>query len=73
MNIIQILTDEHILILKGLDFLRIARDKIEKNEHPPKSFFHKAVRFFRNYADKYHHYKEEFLMFGFLARKEEGQ
>ncbi len=41
--------------------------------HPPKEFFEKAVSFFRNYADKYHHYKEEFLMFGFLAQKKEGQ
>jgi len=73
MNITQALEDEHVLILKGLDLLRIARNKIERNQHPPKSFFEKAVSFFRNYADKYHHYKEEFLMFGFLAQKKEGQ
>ena len=73
MNITQALIDEHVLILKGLGFLRIARDKIEQNQHPHKLFFQKAVPFFRNYADKYHHYKEEFLMFGFLAQKKEGQ
>ncbi len=73
MNITQELVKEHIIILKGLKLLRIARDKIENNQHPPKSFFEKAVPFFRNYADKYHHYKEEFLMFGFLAQKKEGQ
>ena len=73
MNITQSLISEHVLILKGLKFLRIARDKIEQNQHPPKLFFQKAVPFFRNYADKYHHYKEEFLMFGFLAQKKEGQ
>lgn len=73
MNITQTLKDEHVLILKGLEFLRIARDKIESNQHPSKLFFQKAVPFFRNYADKYHHYKEEFLMFGFLAQKKEGQ
>ncbi|MCP4115850.1 MAG: hypothetical protein GY737_10680 [Desulfobacteraceae bacterium] len=72
MNITQTLVDEHVLILKGLEALRIARDKIERNRHPPKLFFEKAVPFFRNYADQYHHYKEEFLMFGFLARKKEG-
>ncbi len=73
MKITQILIDEHIMILKGLSFLRIARDMIENNQHPSKVFFQKAVFFFRNYADKYHHYKEEFLMFGFLAQKREGQ
>ncbi len=73
MNITQTLINEHVLILKGLKFLRIARNNIEINEHPPKQFFQKAVPFFRNYADKYHHYKEEFLMFGFLAHKKEGQ
>ncbi|MCP4369949.1 MAG: hypothetical protein GY797_17810 [Deltaproteobacteria bacterium] len=73
MNITQVLVDEHVLILKGLKLLRIARDKIERDQHPPKSFFEKTVLFFRNYADKYHHYKEEFLMFGFLAQKKEGQ
>lgn len=73
MNITQELVNEHVLILRGLALLRIAMNKIEKNQHPPKSFFEKAVPFFRNYADKYHHYKEEFLMFGFLAQKKEGQ
>ncbi len=72
MNITKALVDEHVLILKGLDFLRIARDHIEQNQLPSELFFEKAVSFFRNYADKYHHYKEEFLMFGFLARKKEG-
>ncbi len=73
MNITQTIVDEHVLILKGLELSKIARDKIERNQHPPKSFFKKAVSFFRNYADKYHHYKEEFLMFGFLAQEKEGQ
>ncbi len=72
MKITQALIDEHISILKGLSFLKIARNKIENNQHPSKLFFQKAIPFFRNYADKYHHYKEEFLMFGFLAKKKEG-
>jgi hemerythrin-like domain-containing protein len=72
MKITQTLINEHVLIIKGLGFLKIARDQIEKNQYPPGEFFQKAVPFFRNYADQYHHYKEEFLMFGFLARKKEG-
>jgi len=72
MKITQALIDEHVLILKGLSFLKTARDQIERNQHPPGAFFEKAVPFFQNYADQYHHYKEEFLMFGFLAQKKEG-
>jgi len=72
MKITQALIDEHIIILKGLGFFKTTRDRIEKNQHPPKQFFQSAVSFFRYYADQYHHYKEEFLMFGFLARKKEG-
>ncbi|MCG8635406.1 MAG: hemerythrin domain-containing protein [Desulfobacterales bacterium] len=72
MELTQALIDEHVLILEGLGYLKLARDRIEKNQHPPVAFFKNAVPFFRNYADKYHHYKEEFLMFGFLAAKKEG-
>ncbi len=72
MKITQALIDEHVFILQGLDFLKDARNNIEKNLHPPKEFFQAAVPFFRNYADNYHHYKEEFLMFGFLATKKKG-
>ncbi len=72
MKITQALIDEHVMILKGLSLFKTARDCIEKTQHPPKVFFQSAVSFFRNYADQYHHYKEEFLMFGFLARKKEG-
>ena len=43
MKITQVLVNEHVHILKGLGFLRIARDKIEKNLHPPKAFFEKTA------------------------------
>lgn len=72
MKLTQALIDEHVHILKGLHFFKMARDLIERNQHPPKDFFKCGVSFFRQYADQYHHYKEEFLMFGFLARKKEG-
>ncbi len=73
MEMTQELIREHTLILKGLACLALARDALEKDQHPPRRFFDMAVRFFRNYADKFHHYKEEYLMFGFLAKKQEGE
>ena len=72
MEISHDLIKEHGRILQGLEYLSMARHALEKNLHPPKEFFETAVLFFREYADKFHHYKEEFLMFSFLARKKEG-
>ena len=67
------LTIEHGNILEGLDYLSKAKDALEKNRCPPKKFFDSAVMFFREYADKFHHYKEEYLLFSFLARNKEGE
>ncbi len=66
------LTREHGNILEGLDYLYRAKEALEKNKCPPKKFFESAVLFFREYADKFHHYKEEYLLFSFLARNKEG-
>jgi hemerythrin-like domain-containing protein len=70
---IQILEEEHALILKGLDLLTTAADKINRNENPPREFFEKAVSFTLNFTNKFHHYKEEIVMFGLLAQKHEGE
>jgi hemerythrin-like domain-containing protein len=73
MELTEKLVKEHVSILRGIDLLSRARDKIERNQYPPGAFFETAVVFFRNYADKYHHFKEEYLMFGFLAQKVGGE
>jgi hemerythrin-like domain-containing protein len=67
------LTKEHGDILQGLDYLSKAKDALEKNKCPPKRFFESAILFFREYADKFHHYKEEYLLFSFLARNKQGE
>ncbi|MBT3178022.1 MAG: hypothetical protein HOG03_17830 [Desulfobacula sp.] len=67
------LTKEHGNILEGLDYLSRAKDALEKNRCPQKKFFESAVLFFREYADKFHHYKEEYLLFSILARNKEGE
>ncbi len=73
MNAIQILEEEHALILKALDLLSTAADKIGRDENPPREFFEKAVSFTLNFTNKFHHYKEEIVMFGLLAQKHEGE
>ncbi len=72
MEVLTKLTEEHALILQGINCLETARDALEKSCHPPVAFFETAVLFFTEYADKLHHYKEEYLLFGFLASKKGG-
>jgi hemerythrin-like domain-containing protein len=72
-NAIEILVEEHNLILRGLDLLTTAAEKIVRNQHPPREFFEKAVTFTLDFTNKYHHYKEEIVMFGLLAQKHEGE
>ena len=73
MDPIEILVDEHKLILRGLDLLTTAAEKIVRNQNPPKEFFEKAVDFTFRFTNKFHHYKEEIVMFGLLAQKHEGE
>jgi len=72
-NAIETLVEEHRLIQRGLDLLTTAAERIERNQRPPKEFFEKAVRFTLNFTNKFHHYKEEIVMFGMLAQKREGE
>ncbi|MEJ2153930.1 MAG: hemerythrin domain-containing protein [Desulfobacteraceae bacterium] len=67
------LQTEHALILKQLDNLSTARARLESGRWPPSELFAIAVAFARNFADRFHHVKEEFVLFGVLARREEGR
>jgi hemerythrin-like domain-containing protein len=73
MKATRVLTLEHGLILKQLENLAAARRGLERGQRPPPAFFEKAVVFAREYADRFHHFKEEFLMFGLLAQKQAGE
>ena len=72
METIEILTREHGLILQALQSLSQAQKRIEKNQSLPKGYFEKALVFLREFADQFHHFKEEYLMFGLLALKKGG-
>jgi hemerythrin-like domain-containing protein len=72
MNILETLSNEHGLIRSFLDNLTLAVEKLEKGERPPREFFEKGVEFARVFADRFHHFKEEHLMFVQLAQKKEG-
>ena len=68
MDALEILRGEHALIRQYLDNLSFAAEKIERGERPPKEFFEKTVEFARTFVDKHHYFKEEHLMFTWLAQ-----
>jgi hemerythrin-like domain-containing protein len=70
---IEILVQEHILIRQFLDNLALAVEKLEEEERLPRQFFEKAVAFARHFAGRFHHFKEEYVMFGLLAQKKNGE
>jgi hemerythrin-like domain-containing protein len=72
MDALNILRSEHALIRQYIDNLALASEKLERGERPPKEFFEMAVDFSRRFVDKHHHFKEEHVMFTWLAQKKEG-
>jgi len=59
----KILSDEHQNILKVIDALIKECNALESGKELSKDFFEKAIDFIRNYADKFHHAKEEDILF----------
>jgi hemerythrin-like domain-containing protein len=60
---LQMLSDEHKNILKVIGALLKECELLESGEPLKKEFFIKAIDFIRNYADKFHHAKEEDILF----------
>ncbi|HWR15916.1 MAG TPA: hemerythrin domain-containing protein [Terriglobales bacterium] len=59
----QILRDEHDVILRGLEILESYAEKMKDGENASPDSLEKLIEFFRLYADKTHHGKEEALLF----------
>jgi hemerythrin-like domain-containing protein len=73
MKPLEMLRSEHGLIRQFLENLTLAEKKMENNEQPPREFFDKALEFADVFATKYHHVKEEHMMFVRLAQKHGGK
>lgn len=73
MDVLDILSNEHGLIRRYLEEVTAAARKMEGGARPPREFFEKAVEFARLFADRYHHFKEECLMFVRMAQKRKGE
>lgn len=72
MKSIEILLDEHKLILRELELMTTAAEKIVRRRNPPREFFELAGRFTNDFTNRFHHHKEEIVMFGLLAEKNGG-
>lgn len=72
MEAVTILKKEHTVILEFLDQLALAGEMVVQDKFPPEQFFEQAVAFARKFADKFHHFKEEDIMFRILAQKKSG-
>lgn len=63
MNPIQKLKTEHQIILRGIGAMEEKTRLLASGENVSGDFFELAIDFIRNYADKYHHAKEENILF----------
>ncbi len=73
MSIFVTLKNEHRLIRRYLDNVTVVLELMEETKLPPKEFFELGLEFCKLFADKFHHFKEEYEMFMFLAQKKEGE
>jgi hemerythrin-like domain-containing protein len=72
MNLFETLSNEHGLIRQHLDNLALAGEMLEGEMQLPREFFEKSVQFARQFTDKYHHFKEEHVLFVRLAQVKKG-
>jgi len=72
MDPIDTLRSEHRLICRFIDTLSMAVKELEEDRTPPPEFFGKSVEFASEFADTFHHRKEELVMFRQLAQKKSG-
>lgn len=73
MKAIEVIHDEHRVIIDFVDKVQVSLELLGKGEHPPKRFFELATQFARDYIDRFHHYKEELVLFVKLAEKMGGK
>ena len=66
---IDILVKEHEVILEYTKVLRTECTNILNGKEVDLDFFKKGIFFTRNFADKYHHQKEEEILFAIMMEK----
>ena len=69
---VKILFEEHEIIVNAIDVAKQASSLIGKNDEQYEKTVRELIYFFRNYADKFHHHKEEEILFPEMIKKNEG-
>jgi len=72
MTALDKLKDDHKLIRRYLDNLLLAQDFLVEREDVPASVFEKTLEFSKKFMNKYHHHREEYILFIKLAEKKGG-
>ena len=69
MDALDLLKQEHDVIERVLDLLEHAAGRVEARRRVPEGFKSWAVEFFRQFADRCHHAKEEDILFPLLEQR----
>ncbi len=67
---VEVLVSEHKLILQTVEIVKRVAKKIHVNKKVDPLFIETVVDFFRTYADRFHHGKEEGVLFSELSRRQ---
>lgn len=67
-NVTQVMVDEHKLILRMIALVETNTALLESGKFRNWQFYLDAVDFIRNYADRFHHAKEEDVLFTELIK-----
>ncbi len=70
-NSLKILFDEHEVISNAIELAKKAKTLIGANDEEYEFTVSELIRFFRVYADQYHHHKEEEILFPEMMKKNE--
>ena len=70
-NSLKVLFEEHDIISAAVEIVRKANKLIGVDDVEYESIVSEIIRFFRVYADQYHHHKEEEILFPEMAKKNE--
>lgn len=71
MDAVDILINEHVYIKKVLAAIRRDCEELVEGKVADVEFYRKVIDFVRNFADKYHHQKEENKLFNIMSEKNE--
>ena len=67
----KVLYDEHSIIINAIDTALLAKQLIGNDDVQYESTITQLIDFFRSYADQFHHFKEEIILFPEMNKKNE--